>query len=58
LSSFYLASHPRPVREAIARYRELLDANPYQMVHKSCFAETSDNLSQRVKQAAARRKSR
>ena len=29
LSSFFLASHPRPVREAIAAFRRAIDANPY-----------------------------
>jgi isopenicillin-N epimerase len=29
LSSFFLASHPRPVREAIEKYRRALDDNPF-----------------------------
>ena len=29
LALFYFASHPRPVREAIAEYRKKLDANPF-----------------------------
>jgi selenocysteine lyase/cysteine desulfurase len=28
MSAFYLASHPKPVRDAIERYRQALDANP------------------------------
>ena len=28
LSQFFLVSHPRPVREAIERYRRLIDSNP------------------------------
>jgi isopenicillin-N epimerase len=28
-SQFYIVSHPRPVREAIERYRRMLDANPF-----------------------------
>jgi isopenicillin-N epimerase len=31
-SQFYLVSHPRPVREAIERYRRMLDANPFATV--------------------------
>lgn len=53
LSSFYLASHPRPVREAIARYREMLDADPYHAIHEGCWGEGEGNLTRRVKRAAA-----
>src|SRR5829696_8784891 len=28
MASFFLASHPRPVKEAIERYRRALDENP------------------------------
>jgi len=28
LASFFLASHPKPVREAIDRHRRALDENP------------------------------
>jgi isopenicillin-N epimerase len=31
-SQFYLVSHPRPVRQAIERYRRMLDANPFTTV--------------------------
>jgi selenocysteine lyase/cysteine desulfurase len=33
LAGFYLASHPRPVREAIDRHRQALDANPFEYHH-------------------------
>jgi selenocysteine lyase/cysteine desulfurase len=33
LTSFLLASHPRPVREAIDRHRRRLDANPVDYLH-------------------------
>ena len=29
LALFYLASHPRPVRQAIEQYRAKIDANPF-----------------------------
>ena len=29
LSQFYMVSHPRPVRDAIERYRAMLDAQPF-----------------------------
>jgi selenocysteine lyase/cysteine desulfurase len=53
LSCFFLVSHPRPVREAIARYREMLDANPFRAVEEGCWGEGDENLVRRVKQAAA-----
>jgi selenocysteine lyase/cysteine desulfurase len=31
-ASFFLASHPRPVREAIARMRDAIDRNPFAVV--------------------------
>ena len=30
MTGFYMASHPKCVRDAIARYRDELDANPYE----------------------------
>lgn len=53
LSSFFLASHPRQVREAIARYREAIDADPVHAVHAGCWGENGPNLTERVKRAAA-----
>jgi isopenicillin-N epimerase len=44
LSSFYLASHPRPVREAIAAFRKALDADPYLEVEHRWFSDPPDNL--------------
>ena len=35
LTSFLLAAHPRPVREAIDRHRRRLDANPVEYLHAS-----------------------
>lgn len=37
LSSFFLASHPRPVREAIEKYRNAIDDNPFLYVEKHMF---------------------
>jgi selenocysteine lyase/cysteine desulfurase len=47
-SAFYLASHPRPVREAIDRHRQGLDADPAGYVHENQVA-----LEGKVVQAAA-----
>ncbi len=37
LSSFFLASHPRPVREAIERHRRAIDENPFEYIEKNMF---------------------
>jgi hypothetical protein len=38
LAGFYLASHPKPVREAIANYRRLLDENPFGYLSQNSVA--------------------
>ena len=43
-SSFYLVSHPRPVRDAIESYRRALDANPFLMVERGMFESEAANL--------------
>src|SRR5215470_17598709 len=43
LATFFLASHPRPVREAIERYRRLIDANPL-YVDDALFEADHENL--------------
>jgi isopenicillin-N epimerase len=35
MASFYLASHPAPVREAIERHRRALDENPFEYVEEN-----------------------
>jgi len=54
LSSFFLASHPRPVREAIEHFRRAIDADPYQFVEHAIFASEQENLEYAVRTAAAR----
>jgi isopenicillin-N epimerase len=51
LSQFFIVSHPRPVREAIERYRRAIDENPFLVVERAMFAG-EDNLPQRVQNAA------
>ena len=41
---FFLASHPRPVRQAIEQYRAKLDANPFLTVENAMFAQTDGNI--------------
>ncbi|PJJ58740.1 aminotransferase class V-fold PLP-dependent enzyme [Hymenobacter chitinivorans] len=48
-ASQFIASHPQPVREAIAHYRRLLDENPV-----LCTQELENAEMQKVRQAAAR----
>ena len=48
-ASQFIASHPRPVREAIAHYRRVLDENPV-----LCTQELENSEMQRVREAAAR----
>jgi isopenicillin-N epimerase len=44
LGLFYLTSHPRPVREAIEKYRRQLDSNPFVTVEASLFESAEKNL--------------
>jgi len=44
LGLFYLTSHPRPVREAIEKYRRQLDANPFVTVESSLFESAEKNI--------------
>ncbi len=48
MSGFFLASHPRPVRDAIENYRRALDDDPYAVVEKVEFGSR-----QRVERAVA-----
>lgn len=48
-SSQFIASHPRPVREAIAHYHRVLDENPV-----LCTQELENSEMQKVREAAAR----
>jgi selenocysteine lyase/cysteine desulfurase len=58
-SQFYIVSHPRPVREAIERYRRMLDANPFHTVEHGMGFEAflagtqEESLPTRVQRAAA-----
>ena len=48
LGLFYIASNPRPVREAIDAYRRKLDANPFLTVERSMFDKPEDNIPVKV----------
>lgn len=53
LSTFYIASHPRPVREAIDQYRRALDENPFRVVEQGMFDPESENMPVKVKTEVA-----
>lgn len=42
LAPFYLVSHPRPVRDAIEKYRRIIDANPLLAIEPGVFGPHSD----------------
>ena len=44
LGLFFIASNPRPVREAIAAYRRKLDANPFLTVDRSMFEKPAESI--------------
>ncbi|HEY7001695.1 MAG TPA: aminotransferase class V-fold PLP-dependent enzyme [Candidatus Udaeobacter sp.] len=53
LALFFLASHPRPVRQAIEQYREKIDANPLLTVDTALFEQSNENVPLQVCQAIA-----
>ncbi|MFI5372840.1 MAG: aminotransferase class V-fold PLP-dependent enzyme [Candidatus Eisenbacteria bacterium] len=44
LSSFFIASHPKPVRDAIEGYRRAIDADPYEVVDTRMFQDGPQNV--------------
>ena len=53
LALFFLASHPRAVRQAIEQYREKIDANPFVAVDSAIFEPTNESIPLQVCQAIA-----
>jgi len=53
LSTFYISSHPRPVREAIDQYRRALDENPFRVVEQGMFDTETEHIPAKVKAAVA-----
>jgi isopenicillin-N epimerase len=53
LALFFLASHPRMVREAIEQYREKIDANPLITVESALFEPGNHNIPSQVCRAVA-----
>ena len=52
-ASFYLASHPKPVREAIEDFRRALDANPFLVVEHGMFESEAQSMQRKVRTDAA-----
>jgi selenocysteine lyase/cysteine desulfurase len=53
LSQFFLVSHPRPVREAVERFRAALDANPFLTVEHALSDKGEDSPPFRARRAVA-----
>ena len=47
-ASFFIASHPAPVREAIEGYRRAIDRNPFLVVEQAMFEDEAHNLPLKV----------
>jgi isopenicillin-N epimerase len=45
MAAFYLASHPKPVRDAIDRHRQALDANPFTYISQNETKNETEVLS-------------
>ena len=52
-SQFFIVSHPRPVREAIDRFRRAIDSNPFLTVEHGLFGARDRNLQWPAQRAAA-----
>ncbi len=53
-ASFYIASHPAPVRAAIEAWRRALDRDPFQTVEHGMFGDDAHNIPLQVQTAIAR----
>lgn len=53
-ATFYLTTHPQPVREAIESLTKAMDANPSMVVEHGMFKSVEENMQQRVYEAAAK----
>src|SRR5262245_12926360 len=53
LALFFVASHPRPVRQAIEQYRAKIDANPLLTVENALFVQTNEDMPLQVSRVMA-----
>ena len=52
-ASFFIASHPTPVREAIETWRRAMDRNPFHVIESGMFEEESKNVPLKVQRTIA-----
>ncbi|KGQ19592.1 Selenocysteine lyase [Lysobacter dokdonensis DS-58] len=52
-ASFFIASHPAPVRDAIETWRRAMDRDPFQVIESGMFEEESKNVPLKVQTAIA-----
>ena len=52
-ASFFIASHPAPVRDAIDAWRNAIDRDPFQTVEHGMFGDDAHNIPLQVQQAVA-----
>jgi len=52
-ASFFIASHPAPVREAIETYRRVIDANPFLVLERGLFEDEAHNVPLQVQTVIA-----
>ncbi|HZV38707.1 MAG TPA: aminotransferase class V-fold PLP-dependent enzyme [Pseudoxanthomonas sp.] len=52
-ASFFIASHPAPVRDAIDGWRRAMDRNPFQVVEQGMFEDDAHNIPRQVRAAIA-----
>ena len=53
-ASFFIASHPTPVRDAIEAWRRAMDRDPFQVIEAGMFEEESKNVPLKVQAAIAK----
>ena len=52
-ASFYIASNPKPVREAIDGFRRAIDANPFVVVERGMFESEAESMQRKVREDVA-----
>ncbi len=52
-ASFFIASHPEPVRQAIETFRDVIDRNPFLAVEHGLFGAPEENLPLKVREDIA-----
>ena len=53
-ASFFIASHPAPVRDAIEAWRKAMDRDPFQVIEHGMFGSDADNIPMQVTDSIAR----